>query len=50
MRFPLGETLWMEWIEDEVAENEKDAGFIAELYESAVKDYLSLRIWASYLQ
>ncbi|BDA40979.1 Squamous cell carcinoma antigen recognized by T-cells 3 [Coccomyxa sp. Obi] len=49
-RFPLGEKLWLDWLEDECAEKRKDVEAILELFELAVKDYLSVQLWMQYLQ
>lgn len=49
-RFPLGERLWMDWLEDECAEKRKDVESILELFELAVKGYLSVQLWTIYLQ
>ncbi|KAJ3040739.1 Splicing factor [Rhizophlyctis rosea] len=49
--FPLSEELWLEWIEDEknlaMTPSEKEA--ILALFNLAVKDYLSIRIWDAYI-
>ncbi|KAK9853378.1 hypothetical protein WJX84_010588 [Apatococcus fuscideae] len=47
-RFPLTETLWLEWLEDEVAAG-TDFADMQSLYKKATKDYLSVAIWESYL-
>lgn len=49
-RFPLGERLWLDWLEDECAEKRKDVDAILELFELAVRDYLSVQLWTIYLQ
>lgn len=49
-RFPLGERLWLDWLEDECAEKRKDVESVLELFELAVKDYLSVQLWTMYLQ
>lgn len=49
-RFPLTEGLWMEWLEDECSGHVLDDAFIRELYELAVQDYLSIRLWTNYLR
>ncbi|KAF9434441.1 Splicing factor [Entomortierella beljakovae] len=49
--FPLSEELWMNWIEDEsnMATSEEEKKEVLALYERATSDYLSIRIWKSYL-
>ncbi|KAF9203644.1 Squamous cell carcinoma antigen recognized by T-cells 3 [Haplosporangium sp. Z 27] len=50
-QFPLSEELWMDWIEDEsnMATSEDEKKHVLELYERATSDYLSIKIWKSYL-
>eukprot|EP00475_Leptophrys_vorax_P031631 TRINITY_DN4796_c0_g1_i8.p1 TRINITY_DN4796_c0_g1~~TRINITY_DN4796_c0_g1_i8.p1 ORF type:complete len:702 (+),score=168.81 TRINITY_DN4796_c0_g1_i8:2389-4494(+) len=47
-KFPLGENVWIEWIEDEISVN-RETGRIVKLYELAVVDFLSPKIWMNYL-
>ncbi len=49
-RFPFSEGLWLEWIANERAAAKANADYIIELYELAVKDYLSIQLWLDYLQ
>lgn len=50
-RYPLTESLWLEWLEDEVAAlDQTKAADILELFQIAVKDYLSVQIWAAYIK
>ena len=50
-RYPLTESLWLEWLEDEVAAlDQTKAADILELFQIAVKDYLSVQIWAAYVK
>ncbi|KAF9191909.1 Splicing factor [Haplosporangium sp. Z 11] len=50
--YPLSEELWMDWIEDEsnMAVSEEEKKHVLELYERATSDYLSIRIWKSYVE
>lgn len=50
--FPLTETVWNEWISDELdhVQSHADVEGIKSLYSQAVRDYLSVDLWASYLQ
>ena len=50
--YPLTPELWIEWIKDEtnLAESDEDKVRIVELYEAAVKDYLSVDLWLQYCQ
>ena len=50
--YPLTPELWMEWIKDEInlAESEKEKQCIEELFDTAVKDYLSVDLWLEYCQ
>ncbi|CAO3571089.1 unnamed protein product [Mortierella alpina] len=49
--FPLSEELWMEWIEDEsnMAASDEEKKHILELYRRATSEYLSIKIWKSYI-
>ncbi|EPY53496.1 RNA-binding protein Prp24 [Schizosaccharomyces cryophilus OY26] len=49
--FPLSEDIWIEYLEDEkaVCNTLQDYERIIGLFESAVKDYLSIRLWRLYL-
>lgn len=50
--FPLGEGIWLEWLQDEVAAFESGSATredVTRLHELAVQDYLSVNIWLSYL-
>ena len=51
-RFPLTEQLWREWLEDEVAgaSSVEDVDAIGTLYEQAVRDFLSVPLWQSYIE
>jgi len=51
-RFPLAEPLWVEWLEDETAAATSPAAGaeVERLFQLAVQDYLSINIWAKYLQ
>ncbi|XP_062501292.1 squamous cell carcinoma antigen recognized by T-cells 3-like [Corticium candelabrum] len=48
--FPLSEDLWLQWIGDETLFNSTavDKDFVKGLYDSAVSDYLSVRVWLEY--
>lgn len=52
--FPLTEELWLQWIADEQMNDDDDDDdhlhhtFIESLYEKAVRDYMSARIWLNY--
>jgi hypothetical protein len=50
--FPLNEEQWRAWIDDEVAglRSADDVARVRGLYARAVKDYLSVELWASYLE
>ncbi|KAK3597200.1 hypothetical protein CHS0354_003704 [Potamilus streckersoni] len=49
--FPLTEELWQQWLKDEISlAGEEDREKIEELFERAVKDYLSIPIWLEYVQ
>jgi len=51
--FPLTQTLWLEWINDEklllTTNTEENKDFI-QLFERAINDYLSVMIWIEYVQ
>ena len=50
--FPLSAQLWSDWVNDEIerlAEPE-DVDNIAQLFTRAVRDYLSVGLWVSYLE
>lgn len=51
-RFPLGEGLWLDWLSDELeaAAGPEDIASLRALFELAVEDYLSVAIWAQYLE
>lgn len=46
--FPMTEELWLEWVADEGPGAELP--HMAQLYELAVADYLSVPVWRSYLE
>ncbi|KAK9767498.1 Splicing factor, variant 2 [Basidiobolus ranarum] len=48
--FPLTETLWIEWIQDEIAiaMEIEEKQHILNLFEKAIEDYLSIDIWFRY--
>lgn len=48
-RFPLTETLWVEWLEDELAAGTTDFSYMQSLFKRATEDYLSVAVWESYL-
>lgn len=51
--FPLTPQLWLEWIKDEIkviGETGQDKRSIIELFERALKDYVSVEIWFEYVQ
>ncbi|CAK8690689.1 unnamed protein product [Clavelina lepadiformis] len=50
--FPLTQTLWLSWLEDEqkFAESEEEHEQIEEIFETAVKDYLCPEVWLEYAQ
>ena len=50
--YPLTPELWIEWIQDEtnLAESEEEKRCIQELFDTAVKDYLSVDLWLEYCQ
>ncbi|KAF9137019.1 Splicing factor [Linnemannia schmuckeri] len=49
--YPLSEDLWMDWINDEVnmATSEDEKRHVLSLYERATTEYLSIKIWKSYV-
>ncbi len=49
-RFPFSESLWLEWLQDEVQESEADQSRIQHLFELATQDYLSTRVWVMYIR
>lgn len=50
-QYPLTEPLWLEWLQDEVALQESSkAQDVSNLFQTAVKDYLSVHIWAAYIK
>ena len=48
-RFPLTESLWLDWLQDEIAAG-TDYSYMQSLFSKATKDYLSVAIWESYLR
>lgn len=50
--FPLTDTLWLDWIKDEmkIACSEDEKKYILSLFGDAVKDYLSVDLWLEYVQ
>ncbi|OWF39137.1 squamous cell carcinoma antigen recognized by T-cells 3-like [Mizuhopecten yessoensis] len=50
--FPLTEELWLDWLRDEIplATEENERSKLEQLFERAVKDYLSVQIWLEYVQ
>ena len=50
--FPLTEDLWLDWLRDEIplASDEKERQKVEDLFEKAVKDYLSVSVWLEYVQ
>ena len=51
-RFPLAEPLWLEWLDDETAActTEERSKKTEQLFGLAVQDYLSVPLWAKYIQ
>lgn len=49
-RFPFSQSLWLEWLEDELKEDEEDLARMKDLFELATQDYLSTKIWAMYIR
>ncbi|XP_067014696.2 squamous cell carcinoma antigen recognized by T-cells 3 isoform X2 [Anabrus simplex] len=50
--FPLSPELWLGWLQDEqkLAETDEEKAAVTELFEKAVKDYLSVDIWLEFAQ
>lgn len=50
--FPLNEGLWLDWINDTMANisTQEDADAVKQLFQQATQDYVSVNIWESYLQ
>lgn len=50
--FPLSEQLWLDWINDSMANisTAEDAAALKQLFQLATQDYMSVNIWESYLQ
>ncbi|XP_061162766.1 squamous cell carcinoma antigen recognized by T-cells 3-like [Saccostrea echinata] len=50
--FPLTQDLWLEWLRDEIplATDESERKHVYDLFERAVKDYLSVDVWLEYVQ
>lgn len=50
--FPLSESLWLAWVNDELGqlEGQEDIDRLVTLFERATQDYLSVDIWAAYLE
>ena len=50
--FPLAEPIWLEWLGDEAeaVEGEEDVARVEALFGEAVQDYLSIPLWAQYLE
>lgn len=51
-RFPLSESLWLDWITDELESisGEEDIPKIEDLLDSAQNDYLSIALWIQKLE
>ncbi|KAG0206204.1 RNA-binding protein 4F [Mortierella sp. NVP41] len=49
--YPLSEELWKDWIEDEanMATSEDEKRHVLSLYERAISEYLSIKIWKAYI-
>ncbi|KAF9901075.1 RNA-binding protein 4F [Linnemannia zychae] len=49
--YPLSEDLWMDWINDEanMATSEDEKRYVLSLYERATTEYLSIKVWKSYV-
>ncbi|KAG0375227.1 RNA-binding protein 4F [Mortierella sp. AD032] len=49
--YPLSEDLWMDWINDEanMATSEDEKRHVLSLYERATTEYLSIKVWKSYV-
>ena len=52
LRFPLSEALWIDWLSDEIdaVAGAEDIPAIEVLFDRAVGDYLSIPLWAQYLE
>ncbi|XP_065333325.1 squamous cell carcinoma antigen recognized by T-cells 3 [Cloeon dipterum] len=50
--FPLTEEIWLSWLRDEIKfmASEADREKVTDLFERAVKDYLSVEIWLEWVQ
>ncbi|XP_064621064.1 squamous cell carcinoma antigen recognized by T-cells 3-like [Lineus longissimus] len=52
--FPLDETLWQEWIQDEIkfldVNSQEDRAKVENLFERCVQDYMSVPLWLEYVQ
>lgn len=50
--FPLTEQLWLDWINDSMANigSTEDVEALKQLFQLATQDYVSVNIWESYLQ
>lgn len=51
-RFPLSESLWLDWVTDELdaVASEEDIAKIESLLETAHNDYLSIALWIQHLE
>lgn len=51
-RFPLTPEQWLAWVNDELdaLRSAEDLGRVKGLYKRAVRDYLSVDLWVSYLE
>ncbi|KAF0989879.1 hypothetical protein HZS_2728 [Henneguya salminicola] len=48
--FPLTEQLWLEWLKDEISHPQSSKEYIIDLFEKAVLDYQSVKLWLEYCQ
>ena len=50
--FPMTETMWLEWIEDEVQkiEREEDVNRVMTLMKTSLGDYMSVSLWLQYFE
>ena len=50
--FPLSSEIWLSWLSDEkkIATTNEEKASVGELFEKAVKDYVSVDIWLEYCQ
>jgi hypothetical protein len=50
--FPLSESLWLDWVADELQAvgGAEDLPAVQALLEVAVQDYLSVPLWVQYLE